>query len=295
MEIILHPRTSAALDVLRRRPAGSYLFHGPRSVGKATAALETARRLICDNTANDTNRSCPACRQFAAGTYPDLEVLKPETKTSIIIEQVRILIEHFSRRPYYQGKTRIAIVDDADRLTIDAANALLKIIEEPPDQTIFLLIAEQPEALLATIRSRCTAVYFIPPPIPDLAAYLSRRFNLTPLAAAGLAAATVTPGLAVTTATDPEATAAHAHLTEAAASALTASRFNRLLLAARLAASADLLKFARALHIRLTADLLGGADESLSSRRLQALEKFRRHQAAGVTPKVALEKLMLEL
>jgi DNA polymerase-3 subunit delta' len=186
MEIILHPRTSTALDVIEARPAGSYLFHGPRSVGKATAAMETARRLVCENTGQDAAGTCPACRQLAAGTYPDLELLKPESKTSITIEQVRLLIEHLSRRPYYQGKTRIAIVDDAHRLTLDAANALLKIIEEPPDHTIFILVAEQPEALLATIRSRCTAIYFTAPSTPDLAAWLSRRFGLTLIAATDL-------------------------------------------------------------------------------------------------------------
>lgn len=295
MELLLHPRTRTALEALRRRPGGSYLFHGPRAVGKATAALELTRQLICDHQPDNPATACPSCRQLAAGTYPDLEILKPEAKPSITIEQVRTLLEHLSRRPYYQGKMRVTIVDDADKLTLEAGNALLKIIEEPPERTIFILIAEQPEALLATIRSRCTAIYFNTPAPADTTALLTKRFNLTPSGAADLTTATVMPGLAIAVASDAAATTAHQELTQAAASSLQPGLFHRLLLAARLAAGADLTKFARLLHARVVRELLAGADAALAGRRLAALELFRRRQAAGLAPRVALECLMLEL
>jgi DNA polymerase-3 subunit delta' len=295
MQLLLHPRTQSAFDAAHRHPVGSYLFHGPPAVGKATAALELTRRLICDLNHEDPSLACPSCRQFSAGTYPDLELLKPEAKPSITIEQVRNLLEHLSRRPYYHHKIRVAIVDDANRLTLEASNALLKIIEEPPEQTMFILVAEQPQALLETIRSRCTAVYFSNPSPIAVSAYIVERFGLTPAVAAELVAATDSPGLAIATAADPAAIGAHAELAQDVASSLESSVFQRLLLAARLSTSTDPSKFARLLHARLIRDVIAGSSGELAAGRLQVLEQFRRRLSAGLTPRVAVELLMLEL
>ena len=296
MELILHPRTRAALQTLHAGPAGSYLFHGPRSVGKATAALDMAHTLACHHPDAASAAACPIGRQIQSGNYPDLHVLRPEAKPSITIEQVRRLLEKLALRPYYPDRTRLALVDDASQLTLEAANALLKAVEEPPAGTVFVFVAEQPEGLLGTIRSRCTPIYFVAPATNEVARYLAQHYQLPADTAVALAVAGATPGAAISLAANPEALAAHRQLAQDATDTLTQSKFHRLLLAGRLAtAGTDLVAFTRLLHDATRRRLLTEATSSPAAHQLQALEQFRRHLAAGLAPRPALEHLMLEL
>src|ERR1019366_6736817 len=121
MKTLLHSKTAASLQALTKSPSGSVIFHGPRGIGKATAAAELARVLD-------------------VGSYPDLITVDRGEKQGIAIEQIRTLIGTLALRPYYAGRTRLVIIDEAHLLTHEAQNALLKLLEEPPPHTLIILI-----------------------------------------------------------------------------------------------------------------------------------------------------------
>lgn len=160
-----------ALKVLRSalppgRPAGAYLFVGPEGVGKRTAAMAFARAIFCDTGGADSCGRCGPCVKIEHGNFPDLIQVKPEVrekkvKEEIDIASVRKLIERIGFRPY-EARRKVAIVDGADRMNTSAANAFLKTLEEPPDDTILIMIASNMSALLPTIISRCQVVRFRP-------------------------------------------------------------------------------------------------------------------------------------
>ncbi|MBI2370564.1 MAG: DNA polymerase III subunit delta' [Deltaproteobacteria bacterium] len=149
--------------VLRHQRVGhAYLFTGPEGVGKRRAALAFAQALNCSGG----ERPCGACRsclKVARGVHPDVRVLEPEG-TGIRIEQVRELQRelHFKA---FEGRWKTAILDEAERLRGPAANALLKTLEEPPEQSVLILVTASLDALPPTIISRCQRVRFRPLPL----------------------------------------------------------------------------------------------------------------------------------
>jgi DNA polymerase-3 subunit delta' len=295
MNVLLADQTRTHLEAITRVRSGSFIFHGPHAAGKATAAAELARHLNCRG---DETGPCAPCRQFQAGNYPDYLVVRPEDKPSILIEQIRGLIQTLALSPYYAGGIRVVVIDGADLMTVEAQNALLKLIEEPPAQTIFILVAERLGALLPTVRSRCAHIHFPRQPHALIARLLVERHGVASAQAGELAAAAGgAPGEAVLLAARPEVAAARLELVRAAAAVPQQPAFDRLLLAARLAtAGADLPRFAALLHVGLADGLRRGAADPTAARRgLDALEQFRRRLQAKVAPRVALECLMLEL
>jgi hypothetical protein len=294
MTPVLHPLTESQLRGAVRDAAGGYIFHGQRSQGKATTAMDMARRLNCRG---DDTALCGPCRQFEAGMYPDLIVVVPEGRPSITIEQVRQLNHTLSLSPYYADGTRMVVVDGAHALTMEAQNALLKLIEEPPPRTRFVLVAERLEALAPTVRSRLAAIYF--PPVTDEAvtALLMKR-GLPSMEAGRLAGlAGGAPGTAIRLSGSADEAAVWTDLETAMTTAVTPSLFDRFVLAKRLAdEKTDLIELATRFHRRLVIELRkGGIDAGVASRRLGALEHFRRALGANVVPRVALERLMVEL
>jgi DNA polymerase-3 subunit delta' len=290
-----HNLTLRQLESARQDAAGGYVFHGIRSVGKALAARELARQLNCRG---DEVRLCSACRQFEAGSYPDFIEIRPESRPSITIEQVRQVNHALSLSPYYAEGVRLVMIDDAHALTAEAQNALLKLIEEPPPRTMFVLVAEHLEALLPTVLSRLAPVYFAPVPTPAIADFLTATHEVAPdqaRAAAELAAGA--PGLAIQLVQDPAIAETFAQLDESAHQALTAGTFDRLVLAKRLTdAKADLAVLAQRLQRALVGQLHDAAvAPERTAHSLVALEQFRRAVAGNVGPRVALERLMLEL
>ncbi len=167
-----------ALTQLRRavqnnRVAHCYLFQGPAGVGKQTAALALAASLNClDPQAGDACGSCLSCRKIAGDCHPDVQVLKPEGET-FKLHQVREL-QKTAQLQAMEGRYKVFIILRADRFTAQAANSLLKILEEPPAQTIFVLVAESPN-LLPTLLSRSQMVNFGPLPAAVLAGLLIKR------------------------------------------------------------------------------------------------------------------------
>ena len=160
------------------RLAHAWLIGGPEGIGKATLAWRFARFLLANpdpgaalarGAANlDVDPNHPAARQAAALAHPDLGLLRrnwdPKTKklrTQIAVDDVRAAIEVFQKHSS-MGGWRICIVDCADDLNASSANALLKMIEEPPARSLFLIVAHRPGQALATIRSRCRKLALAP-------------------------------------------------------------------------------------------------------------------------------------
>ncbi|WP_420477694.1 DNA polymerase III subunit delta' [Brevundimonas sp. FT23028] len=161
---------AAFVDALSRgRLHHAWLLCGVEGSGKSTFAYRAARRLL--GAAPDPSRGPlgsaphdPISRQIAAQSHPDLLVLERlveggKTRKSISVDQARDLPEFFSKSPS-QARYRVAIIDAADDLNLNAANALLKVLEEPPERGVLFLVTHAPGRLLATIRSRCRRLAF---------------------------------------------------------------------------------------------------------------------------------------
>jgi len=158
----------------RSRLASTFLFVGPPGVGKRTFALKLAQSLLCDTRPPellDPCGSCASCVQVRAGTHPDVDIIsKPADKSSIPVSELigdegkrgrEGLCHRIALKPFKGGK-RIAIIDDADALNEEGANALLKTLEEPPPQSLLILIGTSADQQLPTIRSRSQIVRFRP-------------------------------------------------------------------------------------------------------------------------------------
>lgn len=155
----------AFLDAQARgRLHHAWLLCGPEGVGKATFAYRAARRLL--GAAPDPARGLlgaapndPVCRQVASQSHPDLLVLERavedgKTKKFIAVDDARRMPEFFSKAPG-SAPFRVAIIDSVDEMNINAANAVLKTLEEPPERGVIFLVSHAPGKLLPTIRSRC--------------------------------------------------------------------------------------------------------------------------------------------
>jgi len=140
--------------------AQAYLFHGPFGVGKELVAKTFAKVLNCEKLDNDSCDVCNSCMRIDKKEYPDVTWFYPEgASRSIKIEQVRN-IQKFMSWKAFEGRFKVCIIVDAETLTIEAGNALLKILEEPPANAVFILISSLPETVLQTIKSRSQAIQF---------------------------------------------------------------------------------------------------------------------------------------
>jgi DNA polymerase-3 subunit delta' len=169
------------------RLATSFLFVGPEGIGKRTFARLVAKSLLCKKSRYDGFGCCGACEgcaQVDASTHPDLiEICKPADKAFIPIElligerEKRMregLCHDISLRPY-AGRRKIAILDDADHLNIEGANSLLKTLEEPPPDSVLILVGSNLQRQLPTIRSRCQAIIFKPLVLEQLETLIQRQ------------------------------------------------------------------------------------------------------------------------
>lgn len=162
-EIVLALRN--AVD--KQKAAHAFLFSGQQGVGKKTTAMAFARALLCQNPcAADACGQCQDCRLVCDGTHPDLHVLKPDG-ASIKIQQVRQLQRSILLSPH-QGHRQVYILECVEKMTVEAANSLLKNLEEPPTGVVYILLTEQPYGLLPTITSRCQNFTFRPLSIKEV-------------------------------------------------------------------------------------------------------------------------------
>jgi DNA polymerase III subunit delta' len=165
----------------------AWLFTGPPGSGRSVAARAFAAALLCENGGCG---HCPSCRQVRAGTHADLLLVRPEG-LSYGVRQTRDLVLKAAGAPS-GGRWLVVLFEDADRCTEQAANALLKAIEEPAPRTVWLLCAPSAEDLVTTIRSRCRVMTLRIPPSDAVAKVLTERDGIDP--AAALAAARAAQG-----------------------------------------------------------------------------------------------------
>lgn len=140
----------------RPRHAHAYLLHGPAGIGKRALAERLMARLLCQQpVGNDACGQCKSCFLLAAGTHPDNYVLEPEeVDKAIRVDQVRDLVDFVVQTAQLGGR-KVVLLEPAESMNLNAANALLKSLEEPSGDTVLLLISHQPSRLLPTIKSRC--------------------------------------------------------------------------------------------------------------------------------------------
>lgn len=158
----------------------SWLFTGPPGAGRSVAALCFAAALQCTDPGQPGCGHCHACTTTMAGTHGDVRRIIPEG-LSIAVKEMRAIVQIAARRPS-TGRWQVVIIEDADRLTEGAGNALLKAVEEPPGRTVFLLCAPSvdPEDISVTLRSRCRHVHLVTPSTPAIAQVLRDHDGLDP-------------------------------------------------------------------------------------------------------------------
>ncbi|MFE5288326.1 DNA polymerase III subunit delta' [Nocardia sp. NPDC056611] len=156
----------------------SWLFTGPPGSGRSVAALCFAAALQCTDEGTPGCGRCHACTTTMAGTHGDVRRVVPEG-LSIGTKEMREIVQVASRRPS-TGRWQVVVVEDADRLTEAAGNVLLKVVEEPPARTVFLLCAPSvdPEDISVTLRSRCRHVHLATPSVESIARVLRERDGL---------------------------------------------------------------------------------------------------------------------
>jgi DNA polymerase-3 subunit delta' len=167
------------------RPASAYLFSGPSGCGKKTAAMALASALFCLEAPGLGCGNCSSCRRVAGNKHPDYFVVEPQG-SSLKVEQVRDLLKEASMRPF-EAPRRVMVLDQAELLSMEAANALLKVLEEPNAALVFVLVTTRIAKILPTIASRCQALRFGPLPDKVLRGLLVSRLGLDEKAAQSLA------------------------------------------------------------------------------------------------------------
>lgn len=183
----------------------AWLFTGPPGSGRSVLARAFAAALQCPAGGC---AQCAECRDVRNGTHPDVMNVVTDG-LSIKIRQIRELVPRAALRPS-RGRWQVVVIEDADRLGEDAADAILLAVEEPPPRTVWMLCAPTPEDIVATIRSRCRVVTLRTPPYDDVADHLVRTHDVAPdLAAFAARAAQGHIGRARALATDPDARARH--------------------------------------------------------------------------------------
>lgn len=165
--------------ICKNRIPHAVLLTGKEGIGKGAFALEIAKILLC-NARSDDGRSCgicASCRKADLLIHPDLLVIRPD-RNIIRIDQVRAIIEETTYR-VRKGHFRVVIIEDADRLGDEASNALLKVIEEPPEGNLFLLTSSRYYQILPTIRSRCCRIVLQPVSTAELLKTVEEKSTLS--------------------------------------------------------------------------------------------------------------------
>ncbi|OGR26737.1 MAG: DNA polymerase III subunit delta' [Desulfuromonadales bacterium GWD2_54_10] len=187
-DILGHERI---LEVFRRalssgKTSHSYIFEGPPGCGRRKTALALIQALFCEYRADDACGTCSSCLKVQSGNHADVNLIEPlPDKRDISIDQLREMQRVLALRPY-EAPRKACLLEPAERMSVNAANSLLKTLEEPPGNAIIILLSENADMLLPTIRSRCQLVRFAPLP-PEHVRQLLEQNGMDQASAATLA------------------------------------------------------------------------------------------------------------
>jgi len=156
------------------RFSGGYIFSGPEGIGKKTVAKIIAQKLNCTAQSDRPCGNCSSCLKMEKLQHPDLHIIESES-SQIKIEDIRSLQKEANFRPY-EGVMKVFIIDDAHRFNPEAANSLLKVLEEPPKDSLIILITHKPQNIFKTILSRCKVIRFSPLAIAALEEVLVKDY-----------------------------------------------------------------------------------------------------------------------
>lgn len=234
--------------VAANRVSHAYLLSGPEGVGKTTLAMAMAKALLCAEPpapGESCGGTCLVCRKIDRGVHPDVQTWslasqiaatsgKQATKnTTLTIETMRSMISTAALRPM-EGRWRVAIVDDAEALQESAQEALLKTLEEPPSFTVIMLLTDDLDALLPTIRSRGQLVELRPVPLSEIAAGLTEHGVPDERARTLAALSNGSPGWAIRAADDPRLEAERIEAIDRAIAWIGADSHQRIVSAIRM-------------------------------------------------------------
>lgn len=151
----------------------SYLFTGPEGIGKDLFAKEFAQMILCTGDEKPCH-ICKSCIEFLGESHPDFMIIKPEDGKTIKIDQVRFMQEKIAEKPVTSEK-KVYILSQSETMTREAANSLLKTLEEPPEYAVIILTTSNESKLLTTIKSRCIKIHFTPIPDEKILEYLKQH------------------------------------------------------------------------------------------------------------------------
>jgi DNA polymerase-3 subunit delta' len=162
------------------RVSHAYIFSGPDGVGKRLAAINFAKAVNCDDLKDGSSCDrCVSCKKIDSVLHPDVFTLRPKEEGGAIkIEDVRSLIRDVYLKPF-QARKKVYIIEGAEYMKHEAANALLKTLEEPPSDSVIILLSENTKSLFHTIVSRCQVVKFFPLKLKEIEEILTREHSLS--------------------------------------------------------------------------------------------------------------------
>lgn len=299
----------------------AYLITGPDNVGRSTLALRFAQALNCPQPVEvgEPCLDCPTCSQLERSVHPDLAVVEAERRGGPIkVDQIRRLQHGLSLAPY-DAKYRIAILLQFEDANPQAANALLKTLEEPPQQVVLLLTAVSADRLLPTIVSRCEVIRLRPVPCAEMNQGLNSFWQIPPKEADLLTHLSGgRPGYAFRLYQDPEELSNRDSWLQDQLNLLSASRVDRFNYAEAMAKNPQTLPEILKIWLSLWRDILLRASSSTSQitnidfqekinelahwythqqafSMVVAIEKVLDHLAHNINPRLALEVFMLDL